>query len=69
MKAPHTKAQCTRILRYLKRGNSITPVSALSRFRCMRLAARIADLRDAGHRITSRIMQRNGKRFAAYSLA
>jgi hypothetical protein len=66
MKTTHNKAQSTRILSYLKRGNSITPVSAMSRFKCMRLAARIADLRD---RITSRIMQRNGKRFAAYSLA
>ena len=69
MKTTHTKAQSTRILSYLKRGNSITPVSAMSRFRCMRLAARIADLRDAGHRISSRIMRRGGKRFASYSLA
>jgi len=69
MKTTHTKAQSTRILRYLKRGNRITPVSAMSRFRCMRLAARIADLRDAGHRISSRIMRRGGKRFASYSLA
>ena len=69
MKTTHTKAQSTRILRYLKRGNSITPVSALSRFKCMRLAARIGDLRDAGHRISSRVTRRGGKRFASYSLA
>jgi len=69
MKTTHTRAQTARILQHLKCGNSITPVSAMSRFRCMRLAARIADLRDAGHSISSRIMRRGKKRFASYSLA
>lgn len=64
-----TKNQTTRILRYLKTGRGITPMSALSRFRCMRLAARIEELRDSGVRINSRMMNRSGKRFACYSLA
>jgi hypothetical protein len=35
----------------------------------MRLAARIEEMRDAGIRVRSRMMNRNGKRFACYSLA
>ena len=65
----HTKNQTSRILRWPKAGNSISPMSALTRFKCMRLAARIADLRDAGVKISSRIMHRNGKRFACYRMA
>ena len=65
----HTKNQTSRILRWLKAGNSISPMSALTRFKCMRLAARIEELRDAGVRINSRMMHRNGRRFACYSLA
>ena len=64
-----TKTQTNRILRYLKTGRGITPMSALTRFKCMRLAARIEELRDAGIRINSRMMHRQGKRFAVYSLA
>lgn len=64
-----TKTQTNRILRYLKTGRGITPMSALTRFRCMRLAARIEELKDAGVRINSRMMNRSGKRFACYSLA
>jgi hypothetical protein len=64
-----TKNQTTRILRYLKTGRGITPLSALTRFKCMRLAARIEELRDSGVKISSRMMNRGGKRFACYSLA
>ena len=64
-----TKTQTTRILRYLNTGRGITPMSALSRFKCMRLAARIEELKDQGIRINSRMVHRNGRRFACYSLA
>ena len=65
----NTRNQTNRILRYLRTGRGITPLSALSRFNCMRLAARIEELKDAGIRITSRMMHRNGRRFACYRLA
>jgi len=65
----NTKNQTNRILRYLRSGRGITPMSALTRFGCMRLAARIEELKDAGIRINSRMMSRNGRRFACYSLA
>ena len=65
----NTKNQTNRILRYLRTGRGITPLSALTRFRCMRLAARIEELRDAGVKISSRMLNRGGRRFACYSLA
>jgi hypothetical protein len=64
----NTKNQTNRILRYLRTGRGITAISALSRFGCMRLAARIEELRDAGIRVQSRMLRRNGKRVACYSL-
>jgi hypothetical protein len=63
------KNQTNRILRYLRSGRGITPMSALTRFKCMRLAARIEELRDSGIKISSRMMNRSGKRFACYSLS
>ena len=64
----NTRNQTNRILRYLRTGRGITPLSAFTRFNCMRLAARIDELRDAGIRVRSRMMNRNGKRFACCSL-
>ena len=69
MKTTTALTQRTRILRHLKRGIAITQMSAYTQYRCMRLAARIEELRNAGHRITSRTLRRNGKRYACYRLA
>ena len=44
--------QCDRILRYLKDFGSITQAEAMQNFGCFRLAARIADLRNRGYRIS-----------------
>ena len=60
--------QAQRILSHLKRGNKLTPKGAASRFDCMRLAARVADLRDEGHDIKTTLIKRNGKQYASYSL-
>jgi len=67
MKTPTTQTQ--RILRHLKRGNAITQMSAYTQYRCMRLAARIEELRTAGYNIIARTLHRNGKRYACYRLA
>lgn len=57
------------ILAYLRTGHLITPIGALQKFNTFRLAARIADLRRAGHVIrTETIKTRSGKRVAAYLL-
>lgn len=65
--------QTQKILRYLNECGSITPLDALREFGCMRLGARIYDLKRAGYDIESRIeSHRNsyGERvsYARYSL-
>jgi hypothetical protein len=56
------------ILRVLKSGRSITPREAYSRFDCMRLGARIYDLRCKGHDIITERIERKGKKYARYWL-
>jgi hypothetical protein len=46
----------------------VTPMDALREAGCMRLAARIADLRAAGYHITTEYVNVNGRRFARYHL-
>lgn len=45
--------QADRILRHLRDYGSITPVDALREYGCMRLGARIYDLKRQGHHIIS----------------
>jgi len=57
------------ILVALKNGEKITPLSALERFGCLRLSARIWDLRHEGYPIvTKNITTPQGKSIAEYSL-
>lgn len=64
-----TETQCSAILAHLKCGLSVTPLDALRKFQCMRLAARIGDLERKGHRI-DRVWERHGgKRYKRYFLA
>ncbi len=44
-------SQNSEILKYLKAGNTITPLEAVQRFGCMCLAERIRDLRKKGYTI------------------
>lgn len=60
-------AQTVDIKKHLQAGNTITPLEALHRFGCMRLGARILDLKREGMTIHSRLICHNGKRFAEYS--
>ena len=50
------KGQNAQILAYLSQGNAITPLAALAKFGCLRLSARIWDLRDKGYDIKTRIV-------------
>lgn len=61
-------SQSDQILKTLERGLAITPIGALRRFGCLRLAARIQDLRARGHNIITEEVKRKGKRFARYRL-
>lgn len=63
------KTQTERILNYLSNKGAITPIQALEKFGCFRLAARIADLRKLGHTIWTNSVTKNGKTFASYSLS
>ena len=56
------------IRRHLQTGKAITPLEALERYGCFRLAARIDDLRNEGLDIETLTLTRNGKRYASYKL-
>ncbi|WP_093092873.1 MULTISPECIES: helix-turn-helix domain-containing protein [Snodgrassella] len=63
--------QTSQILEYMRAGNSITPLDALRKFGCMRLGARIYDLKQDGHVINTLMVkdEKSGVRYARYSLA
>ena len=63
-------SQSLRILAFLKSGKSITPIQALNRFGCFRLAARIHNLKSMGYRITSttKTNPKTKKKYASYSI-
>jgi hypothetical protein len=60
-------SQKLKILSHLKRG-PITPITALERYGCFRLAARIEELRNAGHSIETEWVVNGNKRYARYRL-
>jgi len=62
-------SQRIKIKTWLESGKTLTPIDALERFGCFRLAARIDDLRRDGLDIETKYKYQNGKRFASYGLA
>jgi hypothetical protein len=62
-------SQNKQIADYLNKGKKLTPIDALNKFGCFRLAARIADLRNDGMNIvTNTIKLENKKQIAQYSI-
>lgn len=62
-------AQNTIIYDYLQGGGRITPLEALRTFGCLRLSARIHDLRKKGYDVKSTMITTDsGKRIAQYYL-
>jgi len=62
-------SQNKQIADYLNKGKKLTPIDALNKFGCFRLAARIADLRNEGMNIvTNTIKLENKKLIAQYSI-
>ena len=61
-------SQCQRIIEYMNQGHVITALEALTLFDCLRLAARIKDLKDEGYVIYSEDFkdEKTGKRYAKY---
>ena len=66
----HTISQNQAIRKHLEAGKTITPLEAVSRFDCLRLGARIKDLRNSGLKIKTTMIRSatSGKRFAEYQL-
>lgn len=65
-----TKNQRRLVLEHLESGKSLTSLEALTRFGCLRLAARIAELRKMGVSIEKEtIPVESGARVARYFLA
>lgn len=60
--------QTNLILSALKRGEKLTPITALKRYGCFRLAARIQDLRDNGVPVNTTMVRVGESRVARYSL-
>ena len=62
-------SQTALILAHLSQGKAITPLEALAKFGCLRLSARIWDLRDKGYDIKTRIVTTStNKNVAEYYL-
>jgi hypothetical protein len=60
--------QNAEILGQLINTGKITPLEALQKYGCFRLASRINELRTLGYDIKTTMVEQNGKRFAEYSL-
>jgi len=61
--------QAEMILGYLQSGRALTPLVALDRFGCFRLAARIKNLRDQGRDIRTTHVPVGRKKIASYRLS
>lgn len=65
--------QCEKVLRHLRELGTITPMDAIREYGCLRLGARICDLRRDGYPIKSRIITGRNRfgevtHYAEYSL-
>ena len=65
MKTPSIK---TKIKQRLESGQSITTWQAIQWWKYTRLAARIEELRDSGMNIQTEMLNKDGKRYAKYTL-
>jgi hypothetical protein len=68
MKNHNNPSQTVKILNYLLKGKSLTPLEALSRFKCFRLASRINEINRSGIKVEKEMVNKNGKRYAKYFL-
>jgi hypothetical protein len=63
-----TESQNKRISEWFQLGFSLTPAEGWSRFGCLRLAARVKEIRNNGLDVKTEMITENGKRFANYYL-
>ena len=65
----NARSQKSVILELLEQGVAVTPMLALNRCGCFRLAAVINSLRTDGHNIeTNRVKSHTGNKYAVYTL-
>ena len=62
------KSQEKRILAFLKSGRPLTPLQALKKFGCMRLGARVWNLKQDGEPIESELVKVGDKYVAEYRI-
>tara|TARA_R110000765_G_scaffold186940_1_gene292536 strand:- start:1079 stop:1294 length:216 start_codon:yes stop_codon:yes gene_type:complete len=62
------ESQEKKIYNHLRMGKGITALFALKHFACMRLAARISDLRKKHPLIKTEMVEYDGSRYARYTL-
>ena len=65
-----TESQVKLIRKHLESGKSITPLQALRQYGCLRLAARIADLKEQGMKIKTKMVYAASPayKYASYSI-
>jgi hypothetical protein len=69
MNTPRQTTQKAKVLNFLKRGNSITPIEALHNFGVFRLSAIVFTLRGEGYDIkTTMVSNGYGAKYASYRI-
>lgn len=68
LKTKKTQSQCEKILSHLQSGKSINPMQALNLYGCFKLGARIHDLKKDGNFIDTKMIYKNGSKYAEYSM-
>lgn len=60
--------QANRVINHLKNQGRLDPITALKKYKCFRLAARICDLRNQGYNIKTHNVKHKDKTFGVYEL-
>jgi hypothetical protein len=63
-----TRTQRDRLREWLKSGHPVTPLNALQMWGCMRLGARVLELRREGLDVKTTMVQDGRTRYARYHL-
>jgi len=61
-------SQEKQILKDLEKGKRITALDAFKKYKCLRLAARILEIKNAGYNVDKNMVKKNGKTFGSYYL-
>jgi len=61
-------SQSKQIKHYLESGGKLTPIDALHKFQCFRLASVIHVLREEGLKIKTEMIKNGNKSYAEYSI-